>query len=151
MCVLCCVMNMKSAVMPRHIDEPSTLALINIDHFKIINDSFGHHVGDEAILFLTEELRNGLRATDVISCFGGDKFAVIFREACATDAVEIINRIRNRLAGNRLTQTQQLGICISVRVAEYRPIMNQYHDWLKAADIALYMAKNKGRGRTEVA
>lgn len=135
----------------RHIDEPSTLVLIDIDHFKTINDSFGHNVGDEAILFLTEELRNGLRATDVIGRFGGDEFAVILPEARATDAVEIINRIRTRLAAKRLTQTPQLGIRISVGVAEYRPTMNQYHDWLKAADIALYMAKNKGRGRTEVA
>lgn len=135
----------------RHIDEPSTLALIDIDHFKTINDSFGHSVGDEAILFLTDELRNGLRATDIIGRFGGDEFAVILPDARATDAVEIINRIRHRLAEKRLTQTPQLGIRISVGVAEYRPTMNQYHDWLKAADIALYMAKNKGRGRTEVA
>ena len=135
----------------RHIDEPASLVLIDIDHFKTINDSFGHTVGDEAILFLTEELRNGLRATDVIGRFGGDEFAVILPDARATDAVEIINRIRQRLAEKRLMQTPQLGIRISVGVAEYRPTMDQYHDWLKAADIALYMAKNKGRGRTEVA
>lgn len=88
---------------------------------------------------MTEELRNGLRATDVIGRFGGDEFAVILPEARATDAVEIINRIRSRLADKRLTQTPQLGIRISVGVAEYRPTMNQYHDWLKAADIALYI------------
>lgn len=135
----------------RHIDEPSTLVLIDIDHFKTINDSYGHNIGDEAILFLTDELREGLRATDIIGRFGGDEFAIILPDARATDAVEIINRIRSRLASKRLTQTPQLGIRISVGVAEYRPTMEQYHDWLKAADIALYMAKNKGRGRTEVA
>lgn len=135
----------------RHNDRPATLVLIDIDHVKTINDSFGPQAGDEAIQFLAEELRNGLRCSDIIGRFGGDEFAVILPEARATDAVGVIGRVRECIASKRLRNTPQLGIRISVGVAEYRPKMLEYHDWLKAANSALYMAKNKGRGRTEVA
>ncbi|GKX41487.1 diguanylate cyclase AdrA [Pectobacterium carotovorum subsp. carotovorum] len=129
----------------------ATLVLFDIDHFKAFNDNFGHNVGDQAILLLTRELTSGFRETDVIGRFGGDEFAVILPQTSAGDALDAVNRIRESLSLKFLSQTPQLAVFVSVGIAEISPEMGQYIDWLKAADMALYRAKNKGRRRTEVA
>ncbi|KHN54674.1 diguanylate cyclase [Pectobacterium fontis] len=129
----------------------ATLVLFDIDHFKAFNDNFGHNVGDQAILLLARELTSGFRETDVIGRFGGDEFAVILPQTHAGDALEVVNRIRESLSLKFLNQTPQLAVFVSVGIAEISSEMEQYIDWLKAADMALYRAKNKGRRRTEVA
>ncbi|WP_233970543.1 diguanylate cyclase AdrA [Pectobacterium versatile] len=129
----------------------ATLVLFDIDHFKAFNDNFGHNVGDQAILLLARELTSGFRETDVIGRFGGDEFAVILPQTSAGDALDAVNRIRESLSLKFLNQTPQLAVFVSVGIAEISPEMGQYIDWLKAADMALYRAKNKGRRRTEVA
>ncbi|ACX88753.1 diguanylate cyclase AdrA [Pectobacterium parmentieri] len=129
----------------------ATLVLFDIDHFKAFNDNFGHNVGDQAILLLARELTSGFRDTDVIGRFGGDEFAVILPQTRAGDALDAVNRIRESLSLKFLSQTPQLAVFVSVGIAEISPEMGQYIDWLKAADMALYRAKNKGRRRTEVA
>ncbi|MFJ5439275.1 diguanylate cyclase AdrA [Pectobacterium brasiliense] len=129
----------------------ATLVLFDIDHFKAFNDNFGHNVGDQAILLLARELTSGFRETDVIGRFGGDEFAVILPQTSAGEALDAVNRIRESLSLKFLNQTPQLAVFVSVGIAEISPEMVQYMDWLKAADMALYRAKNKGRRRTEVA
>ncbi|MCA6942767.1 diguanylate cyclase [Pectobacterium polaris] len=129
----------------------ATLVLFDIDHFKAFNDNFGHNVGDQAILLLARELTSGFRETDVIGRFGGDEFAVILPQTRAGEALDAVNRIRESLSLKFLNQTPQLAVFVSVGIAEISPEMGQHIDWLKAADMALYRAKNKGRRRTEVA
>lgn len=129
----------------------ATLLIIDIDHFKSINDTWGHDVGDEAILALTRQLRMTLRGSDVIGRFGGDEFAVIMCDTPAESAIAAMSRVHEGLRVLRLVCAPQVILHISVGVAPLSPQFAHYREWLKSADIALYKAKNAGRNRTEVA
>ncbi|WP_407643535.1 diguanylate cyclase AdrA [Buttiauxella massiliensis] len=129
----------------------ATLLLIDIDYFKSINDSYGHDVGDEAILALTEHLQLTLRITDVIGRFGGDEFGVIMSGTAQESAIQAMARVREYLEEFRIPHAPRISLRISVGVAEFDKSMINYREWLKAADVALYKAKNLGRSRTEVA
>ena len=135
----------------RRYHRSATLLLIDIDHFKNINDSWGHDVGDLAIVAVTRQLQLTLRASDMIGRFGGDEFAVIMSGTTAESAIAAMSRVHERLADLHLPGMPQVKISISVGVAPLTTSMVHYQEWLKAADIALYKAKNAGRNRTEVA
>jgi len=135
----------------RRYQRSATLLLIDIDHFKRINDSWGHDVGDQAIVAVTRQLQLTLRASDIIGRFGGDEFAVIMSGTTAESAIAAMSRVHERLADLQLPGPPHVKISISVGVAPLTTSMVHYQEWLKAADIALYKAKNAGRNRTEVA
>lgn len=134
----------------RH-NRDATLLIIDIDHFKSINDTWGHDVGDEAIVALTRQLQITLRGSDVIGRFGGDEFAVIMSGTPAESAITAMLRVHEGLNTLRLPNTPQVTLRISVGVAPLNPQMSHYREWLKSADLALYKAKKAGRNRTEVA
>lgn len=129
----------------------ATLLLIDVDHFKTINDTWGHDVGDEAIIAVTRHLQLTLRGSDIIGRFGGDEFAIIMCGTPPENAISAMSRVHDRLETFRLPGTPQLTLRISVGVAPLTGEMTHYREWLKAADLALYKAKKAGRSRTEVA
>ena len=129
----------------------ATILLIDIDHFKKINDTWGHDIGDEAIIAITRQLQLTLRGSDMIGRFGGDEFAVIMSGTPPESAIAAMSRVHERLAELSLAGAPQVKLCISVGVAPLTASMGHYREWLKAADVALYKAKNAGRNRTEVA
>lgn len=129
----------------------ATLLLIDIDHFKTINDNFGHDIGDEAIIAITEHLQLTLRITDVVGRFGGDEFGVIMSGTEKESAIQAMIRVCEHLETFRLPRAPHVILQISVGVAEFDLKMMTYREWLKAADVALYKAKNAGRGRIEAA
>ncbi|MBT1871486.1 diguanylate cyclase AdrA [Enterobacter mori] len=135
----------------RRSHQTATILLIDIDHFKSINDTWGHDVGDEAIVAITRQLQLTLRSCDFIGRFGGDEFAVIMSGTPAESAIAAMSRVHERLVNMPLPGAPSERIRISVGVAPWGPHFGHYREWLKAADIALYKAKNAGRGRTEVA
>ena len=127
----------------------ATLLLIDVDHFKTINDTWGHDVGDEAIIAITRHLQLTLRGSDLIGRFGGDEFAVIMCGTPPENAIAAMERVHDRLTAFRLPSAPQLALQISV--APLSEEMTHYREWLKSADLALYKAKKAGRNRTEVA
>lgn len=135
----------------RHLHRDATLLIIDIDHFKSINDTWGHDVGDEAIIALTRQLQLTLRGSDIIGRFGGDEFAVIMSGTPAENAISAMLRVHERLGTLRLSTAPQVVLRISVGVAPLSSQMSHYREWLKSADMALYKAKKAGRNRTEVA
>lgn len=135
----------------RRYHRDATLLIIDIDHFKSINDTWGHDVGDEAIIALTRQLQMTLRGSDVIGRFGGDEFAVIMCGTPADNAIAAMSRVHERLNALRLPCAPQVILRISVGVAPLTTQIGHYREWLKSADMALYKAKNAGRNRTEVA
>jgi len=128
----------------------STLLLIDIDHFKEINDTYGHDVGDKAIIAVTQYLQLTLRVSDVIGRFGGDEFAVIMSGTSPESAVAAMERVHERLENLTIDNAASLTVHISVGIAPFDTEMKDYKEWLKAADLALYKAKAEGRNRTEV-
>lgn len=135
----------------RRYQRVSTLLLIDLDHFKSINDTYGHDVGDEAILAITQHLQLTLRTTDVIGRFGGDEFAVFMTGTSVQSAIAAMHRVHEHLDDYRFDCAPELRVRISVGVAPLTPQMTHYREWLKEADNALYKAKKAGRNRTEVA
>ncbi|MDU2882073.1 MAG: diguanylate cyclase, partial [Enterobacter sp.] len=129
----------------------ATILLIDIDHFKNINDTWGHAVGDEAIIAITRQLQMSVRSGDAIGRFGGDEFAVIMSQTAAESAIAVMSRVHERLETLSLPCAPKEALRISVGVAPWGPQFGHYREWLKAADVALYRAKNAGRSRTEVA
>lgn len=135
----------------RRTETMATLLLIDIDHFKSINDTWGHDVGDEAIIVVTRLLQMTLRGSDIIGRFGGDEFAVIMSGTSPDQAIAAMDRVHARLDDFRLPGFPQLLLRISVGAAPLTREMSHYREWLKSADLALYKAKKAGRNRTEVA
>ncbi|CCD96947.1 Diguanylate cyclase (modular protein) [Bradyrhizobium sp. ORS 375] len=132
--------------------RPLSVLMIDIDHFKSVNDQYGHAVGDEAIAALAGVCRRDRRRADVVGRLGGEEFAVLLPETEQAQALLIAERIRNQVGacvlarpGGRFNMTISLGIAMAA------PDMSDVGDLLKAADRALYEAKAAGRNCSRVA
>jgi diguanylate cyclase len=125
------------------------LLLLDIDHFKRINDQFGHAAGDEAIRTLGTILRTSARAHDVAGRFGGEEFGVVLPETDLAGALLVAERLRARIAGATFSNRSLVGCTASIGVASSAGAAD-HAEWLRRADQALYLAKQAGRNRTEL-
>lgn len=129
----------------------ATALMVDIDHFKSINDRHGHLVGDEVIRAVALAVRRSLRIQDAAGRYGGDELAVLLRDANAHDAAAIAERIRQHVAALRVRELPQLRVSISAGGSELRPTHTSVAEWLADADSALYRAKAQGRNRVVMA
>jgi diguanylate cyclase (GGDEF)-like protein len=135
-------------------DHPVSLLMIDLDHFKKINDTYGHGVGDDVLRRVGASIRAGCRPYDVACRFGGDEFGVILAQsdtACAEQVskriVDGIKKIKIRSGGDEIKITCSGGLASATEM----PSDFEAADLLKAADEALYSAKNGGRNRLATA
>ena len=129
-----------------------SVLVIDVDHFKSVNDRYGHHVGDVVLATLAGLVRDGLRRIDSIGRLGGEEFAVIMPGADAARAVEVAERIRQRVAQQRLdVNDQQLSVTVSIGVAECVVEQDLLAEALDRADAAMYRAKQAGRNQVRTA
>ncbi|MDX1706716.1 diguanylate cyclase [Pseudidiomarina sp.] len=130
-------------------ERPFSLALIDIDNFKQINDKYGHMPGDEILKAFSTLLLGSLRDIDVAARMGGDEFAVLFPEAAATDAESALKRLREELEKLDITvQGTPIKLTISVGLVEFHPDRFDSADCLLSqVDHLLYDAKRQGRDR----
>ncbi len=127
-----------------------SVLMVDIDHFKSINDRFGHAVGDEAIRAVADICVRGKRKSDAVGRVGGEEFAVLLPETTLSRARTVAERIRKRVEGLTLTADDRpLRLTVSVGVAEAITSMPGVDALMKAADAALYQAKEGGRNRTQ--
>jgi diguanylate cyclase (GGDEF)-like protein len=130
------------------------LALLDIDNFKKVNDTFGHPVGDDILKGLVAELMTNARDTDVVARYGGEEFAIIFPDTPAHSARDAANRLR-ALVESRVFAPPQLGktlhITVSVGIAVYPQDGLTPADLISRADAALYFAKKNGKNRVAAA
>ncbi len=126
-------------------NEQTCLLVIDIDHFKRINDEYGHIVGDEVLKLIGLSIRQCLRSNDIAGRYGGDEFTVLCKHAKAEDAYFVALRIRDKLAQIRVREHPQLRISASIGVAAADSSFESVADWINAADSALYSAKTAGR------
>ncbi len=134
---------------------PLAVALIDIDHFKAVNDSFGHLAGDKALREVARTLTIFLREYDLVGRFGGEEFALLLPQAKAVDAYRIAERIRAHIGAMPIDvyddpEAEPVQLSISIGVAALGARWNsstggQLTDLLAAADAALYQAKQNGR------
>ncbi|HLT75913.1 MAG TPA: diguanylate cyclase [Ferrovibrio sp.] len=123
------------------------VAMIDIDHFKRLNDSRGHEAGDRVLKEFTALAQGMLRKSDVLARYGGEEFALMLPETTLADAVVIVDRIREATGAH--TFSEEYRISISAGVAVARNICSA--ELIKAADAALYCAKREGRNRVKTA
>lgn len=126
----------------------STLLMCDIDHFKRVNDTFGHAAGDAVIQQVAVAVKKNLRSTDVAGRYGGEEFAVLLLDTTVEQAMFFAERLRKNVEAMAVEYNQQvLRVTVSIGVAEYHEDMVEYRDWLEAADKALYQSKAAGRNR----
>ncbi|MDQ8023776.1 MAG: diguanylate cyclase [Moraxellaceae bacterium] len=131
--------------------RPSSLLLLDADHFKAINDTYGHASGDEAIRHLGHLLQAQVRHSDIAGRVGGEEFAVILPETDASHATRLAERIREALASTPLPFNEQQHLTVSIGIAELAPTIQSSPQWLEQADQALYAAKRAGRNVVKLA
>lgn len=128
--------------------RPLSLIMIDIDHFKIFNDTYGHPVGDQVLRLVARTLADGLGPMEILSRYGGEEFAVIVPAAKLKDAEKIANKLRERIAAKDIinqTKNEKLGrLSISLGVAQLQPGEALSH-LVERGDHALYRAKAAGR------
>jgi diguanylate cyclase (GGDEF)-like protein len=140
------------AAAQRH-GRPVSLLMIDVDHFKEVNDEHGHLAGDEALKMVAFVLRGAVRKEDVLARYGGEEFVVVARETVLEGAHALAERIRRAVErshcawqGRELGVTVSIGVTVSVGLTEFVQGRTD-REMLEAADRALYLAKQGGRNR----
>jgi diguanylate cyclase len=130
--------------------EPVSLLLLDIDHFKTFNDSYGHNVGDHVLKLLALVLRESVKGQDTPSRYGGEEFAIILPRTKLSDAAKLAENIRLRVAGKRIIHRktgEHLGrVSVSIGVAQYT-VGESLGRFVERVDQALYFAKRTGRNK----
>jgi diguanylate cyclase (GGDEF)-like protein len=136
----------------RGIDHKIAVLMLDLDHFKDINDAFGHLGGDEVLRSFSNVLRNELRQIDIAGRMGGEEFAVMLPETDMLAAAVFAERLRQKVAGTSVILDQQrVSITVSIGIALMSPHDIRPDQVLQRADEALYRAKTLGRNRIELA
>jgi len=132
--------------------QPLSLAMVDVDHFKHVNDCYGHDVGDDVLAEVARRLRSAIRGGDLLVRYGGEEFLVVLPSADAGRAWEVGERMRHRVQVRPIDAgSHALTVQVSVGVAQHRADDAEPADLIRRADHALYTAKGRGRNRVEVA
>lgn len=131
--------------------RPLSVAFLDLDRFKMVNDTYGHDVGDEVLTIFVQRIKDQLRSSDLFARFGGEEFVVILPNADETEAADAIESIRQAVHQPYLIGRLAIDIDFSAGVASLSSKISSYNAILKLADQALYTAKNNGRGQVVIA
>ena len=141
----CCLQEYK-----RHTrtQQPSSLIMLDIDHFKNVNDTYGHPFGDEVIRGIANCLRENMRETDVAGRYGGEEFTLILVDTDLQNAQLVAERIRLAIENTEFNyQGKRVYVTASLGVAHITSNIPDYKAWIKTADLGLYIAKESGRNK----
>jgi two-component system, cell cycle response regulator len=131
---------------------PLTCMIVDLDHFKQVNDTYGHDAGDQVLREVAVVLRKTMRATDVVCRIGGEEFVVICRDTDPATSWECAERLRRRVA-EHVTRvgSAEIRMTISIGIAHRGAFVRDVETLLKQADLATYESKKEGRNRTTMA
>lgn len=128
--------------------KPLSRAVIDIDNFKLVNDTHGHASGDRLVQHFVSICKSGLRASDYLGRIGGDEFAMMLPDTSVVDAFDVADRLRKGLAAAALEVSgAPMPLTVSTGIAEYIQPEASLDELLHDADAALYDAKSKGKNR----
>ena len=135
----------------KRFNAATSVLMIDIDHFKTINDSFGHEVGDHALVALASTLKSLARATDLPARFGGEEFVVLLNGTSSEGASEVAERIRQEIAALSISAGKQhFSMTVSIGVASFGSSDDSWSQAIARADAAMYRAKSQGRNQVVV-
>jgi len=127
--------------------ENSSFIMLDIDHFKLINDQHGHDAGDEILTLLSALLTESVRGTDMVARLGGEEFCVVLPEMDGSQAFHVAEKLRKAVEVNPFKTAQgKVDVTISLGVAQQRE-GEEHSPWIKRSDKALYQSKKEGRNR----
>lgn len=132
----------------RRYNAPLSMLLLDLDHFKVVNDTYGHLAGDDVLMGVASLLQRVVRAVDLVARYGGEEFLIVLPETSKQGAIAFAERVRDRIATHRfnMSRSQTVRITASIGVATYpAPGLESVEDFFRAADHALYRAKGNGR------
>lgn len=131
--------------------EPLSVLMIDIDHFKRINDTYGHDCGDTVLQQITKILEEKARSYDMVSRWGGEEFLVISARSGASDTCQLAERLRRTVENHeiRISEERKIKLTISIGVATWCSAFQDAGELINHADMALYQAKSAGRNRVE--
>lgn len=136
----------------RRYERPIATLVIDIDHFKLVNDRYGHSAGDAAIRKVGELVAGSLRETDKVARFGGEEFVVLLREVSEHKAHELAERIRETVASTPIEfEGAEMTVTVSIGCAAITPQDRDVEELIERADRALYAAKSSGRNCVRLA
>lgn len=141
----------REAVLARRRNTSFSVLMLDIDHFKRVNDDFGHATGDQVLKIFSECLVKTLRGSDAIFRTGGEEFVVILSDTDQHNAIQLAERLRKIIEQTEITaDSHSLFVTTSIGIAEYEREATA-EDLLKRADKALYLAKKTGRNQVKLA
>jgi len=127
--------------------EEFVVAMVDIDHFKKINDTYGHDVGDKAIIHLSEILRSGVQHQDIVSRFGGEEFCIVLKNTTRENAIGVLERIRQQVSLSPLMSGNDSEISFTISIGAALEHEDTLTDTINEADAKLYQAKSTGRNK----
>ena len=132
-------------------ERPLSVAFVDIDHFKAVNDTYGHAVGDEVLRGVAQAIQSNLRATDMVGRYGGEEFMLILTETNVEEGAVLTEKLRNIVAAQRFTaEGQTLSVTISIGIAGGVGARLTSDALVRDADAAMYSAKSLGRNQTYI-
>jgi len=130
---------------------PLSIVMFDIDHFKKVNDLYGHQFGDKVISGIAKQIKDSIRRTDYICRYGGEEFVLILPETTSSNAVIPIERIREKIESNYFSyNNEDIIVTISAGISSIELKMTSENELVKKADESLYKAKENGRNRVEI-
>ncbi len=127
-------------------EKPVTAMMLDIDHFKKVNDTYGHQAGDKVIQALAGVIKRSVRETDLAGRYGGEEFAIVLTDTNAQNALLVAERIRSNAEATVVEHDgQSISFTVSIGLSEYSEQCKSAMAWLEMADQALYDAKVSGR------
>jgi diguanylate cyclase (GGDEF)-like protein len=127
--------------------------MVDIDHFKLVNDSLGHAAGDKVLRSMTQMMEKSLRETEIVCRYGGEEFLIILPQTRPQEAKVVAERMRQAIEKSVFTPTlgeEPVRITISCGIAAYPEQGENLEQLIAAADAALYAAKSQGRNRVSL-
>lgn len=141
----------KALAQYRRTSSVSALLILDIDHFKKVNDTFGHPAGDSVLKAVANHLKSNLRTGDTIGRLGGEEFGILFRDTDSASALDNAERLRSLIETMQIDHEPPLKVTASFGLAMTNEATEAFQQWLAKADTALYEAKRSGRNTCCVA
>jgi diguanylate cyclase (GGDEF)-like protein len=127
----------------RRYNHPFTVAYMDVDDFKIINDSFGHNTGDTVLRLIATNIKNNIRSTDIFARLGGDEFALFLPETEAESAQKLISKLRKMILS--AMEEENWPVTFSIGVVTFISLPDSSDEIIKIVDNFMYSAKNRGK------
>ena len=130
-------------------NTPLSISMVDIDHFKQVNDTYGHAAGDEALRTIAARLREQIRHPDTIGRYGGEEFLIVLPNSELNAAQEQASRLCSHIRNLQVEAAKQklISMTVSIGVAQFKNGQEDWEQFLHRADTAMYAAKNSGRNR----